>query len=211
MIVAGVDEVGRGPIAGPLLVVAAAFEIQGWDLESPPTCPVKGVRDSKAFGSRRSRESVALAIRATETFLGQGRGIVAAPDITERGMGWALKSSFARAISSLPVVPDLIFVDGNAGIPDWPGKQLFGPKGDSRWWPVSAASILAKVERDKWMDELDLTYPGYGWARNSGYGTKEHFEAIRTLGLTPVHRLNFVRSFQAKSREISNIDNSNVE
>lgn len=192
MIVAGVDEVGRGPIAGPLVVVAAAFEVDAWSEDSPPVCPVKNVKDSKAFSSRSKREQVAEAILGCPLLKGTGFGAVSAVDITSRGMSWALKSAFTRSVTSLPVVPDLVFVDGVVGIPGWAGKQMFGPKGDSRWWPVSAASIIAKVARDRWMEALDLSYPGYDWKKNSGYGTADHYARIAKLGLTPIHRTDFI-------------------
>jgi ribonuclease HII len=195
MIVAGVDEVGRGSIAGPLLVVCAAFEVSAWSASEPVPCPVPGVKDSKAFKNRSSRESVSTAILKESTFRGRGRGIISSADITARGMTWALRSAFLRAVQTLPAVPDLLLVDGNSKVEGWAGEQIWGPKGDSRWWPVSAASVLAKVERDGWMDAQDTIYPGYGFIRHSGYGTPEHFSAIATLGITPIHRANFVRSY----------------
>lgn len=203
MIVAGLDEVGRGSIAGPLLVVAAAFEIPEWrwanaDSRSYRTaetpCPTSGVKDSKAYSSRKRREDSAAAIETGEAFVGRGQGIVTSYDLTVRGMSWALQAAFARALTSLPIVPDLVLVDGDIHIPSWSGTQHCRPKADVHWWPVSAASVLAKVARDRWMETLDGSYPGYGWAVNAGYGTKDHFSAIRKNGITPVHRFNFIRS-----------------
>ncbi len=212
MIVAGLDEVGRGPIAGPLLVVAAAFSVDYWPVPccekhpagmpvtcsdpkcpiAPPPCPVPKVKDSKAYSDGKQRSVVATALLECPKFLGLGRGIVTSTDLSDRGMTWAINSAFERAVSSLPVIPDLILVDGEMGVPSWPGQQLWGSKGDNKWWPVAAASVLAKVERDGWMLKLSEIYPGYGWERNKGYGTKEHFEAIRALGTSPVHRLSFL-------------------
>lgn len=206
------DEVGRGPIAGPLLVVAAAFYVDFWPvpccerhpagvpktcteitcLGAPPLCPVKGVKDSKTYSNADKRTSVSSAIKACSTFVGRGQGIVTSTDISERGMGWAMRSAFERALFSLPVTPDLLLVDGEMGVTRWTGRQIWGPKGDSKWWPVAAASVLAKVERDRWMCKLATIYEGYGWERNKGYGTSEHFEAIRSKGTTPIHRLSFL-------------------
>lgn len=206
------DEVGRGPIAGPLLVVAAAFAVDFWPVpcceyhsagvpktckeptcqHAPPVCPVKGVKDSKAYSNSNKRKAVAAAIDSCSIFLGSGKGAVTSTDISERGMSWALRNAFERALFSLPVTPDLLLVDGEVGVAKWTGKQVWGPKGDSKWWPVSAASVLAKVERDSWMCKLAEIYKGYGWERNKGYGTSEHFEAIRNLGPTPIHRLSYL-------------------
>jgi ribonuclease HII len=197
------DEVGRGSIAGPLLVVAAAFEVDSWEWSgdaslgpahwTPKTpCPVAGVKDSKAFSSRTKRAAVAAAIKAEPSFKGQGRGVVSSVDITNRGMAWALKTAFLRALKSLPNVPNLVLVDGEVPARGWEGKQLCRPKADVKWWPVSAASVLAKVERDDWMVALARAYPGYGWEQNAGYGSPGHQAALRSKGTTPVHRLNFV-------------------
>ncbi len=199
MIIAGADEVGRGSIAGPLLVVAAAFSVDEIDGEVLPTCPIENVKDSKMFSSRAKRERVASAISKHPSFLGRGRGVVTSADITAYGMGWAIRMAFERAALYLPVVPDLIYVDGEAKISGWKGKQIWGPKGDMRWWPCAAASILAKVERDLWMTALDLEYPGYGWKDNSGYGTAKHFAAIHELGITPMHRAGFIQSHLNRS------------
>lgn len=190
MIVAGLDEVGRGSIAGPLLVVAAAFEIEAWEC----SCPIPGVKDSKAFSSRGARSKVFDLVEAYSSFKGKGRGAVSSSDITTWGMGKALNVAFLRATETLPCVPDLLLVDGSTLVSGWPGVQTCRLKADVVWWPVSAASILAKVERDHWMMELSKTYPGYGLEQNMGYGTPAHFDAIRRLGITPVHRSNFITS-----------------
>jgi ribonuclease HII len=212
IVVAGIDEVGRGSIAGPLLVVAAAFAVESWPdspcelhpaglpstcpdpfcLSAPPPSPVHGVKDSKSYSSAKRRESVAYELEESPQFRGKARGVVTSTLISERGMGWAIRSAFERAIRDLPVTPDLVLVDGEMPVPGWTGKQSWGPKGDIKWWPISAASVLAKVERDKWMQQLHQVHFGYGWDRNKGYGTPEHFKAVRMRGVTAVHRLSFV-------------------
>lgn len=200
VLVAGMDEVGRGSIAGPLLVVAAMFNVDDWAWDTSTRmkpsvpCPVPGVKDSKAFTSRTKREAVAEAIAAEKTLAGRGRGIVTSVDITKFGMAWAMANAFNRALASLPTKPDLVLVDGEVPVKGWSGKQFCMPKADVRWWPVSAASVLAKVERDNWMVALDRVYPGYGWEQNAGYGTPAHYDAIREHGITPVHRHSFVKS-----------------
>jgi ribonuclease HII len=199
VIVAGIDEVGRGSIAGPLLVVAAAFEISGLTNGELPPCGVQDVKDSKMFSSRSKRERVSVALEAFPEFLGRGRGVVTSADITVKGMSWAIRNAFYRAVLSLPVVPDILYVDGDSKVAGWSGPQEWGSKGDMRWWPCAAASILAKVERDRWMDSLSEKFPGYGWEKNSGYGTASHFTAIRSLGITPIHRMSFVQSHLNRS------------
>lgn len=176
------------------------FEVDQWAWETSTRlkpsvpCPVPGVKDSKAFTSRPRREAVAEAISAEKSLSGHGRGIVTSVDITKFGMAWAIASAFNRALASLPTIPDLVLVDGEVPVKGWKGKQFCTPKADVRWWPVSAASVLAKVERDKWMVALDRVYPGYGWEQNAGYGTPAHYDAIRERGITPVHRTSFVKS-----------------
>lgn len=205
MIVAGVDEVGRGSVAGPLLVVAAAFEVDTWKWDGdkngantenwlPRTpCPVPKVKDSKLYSSRRVREQAEALIIMEPSFRGRGRGAVSSIDITRYGMSWAWRRACEGALRTLPLVPDLVLMDGDVLI-GWTGRQYARPKADRWWWPVSAASVLAKTERDRWMVALDQHYPGYGFTDNSGYGTPAHRHALRALGTTPVHRLHFVRS-----------------
>lgn len=221
MLVAGMDEVGRGSIAGPLLVVAAAFEVSSWEWNeiSPHPekwtpkipCPVKGVKDSKAFSSRERRAEVSMALHREPSLKGIGRGVVSSVDITGRGMAWALRVAFLRALKSLPNIPDLVLVDGDVPARGWDGPQFCRPKADVYWWPVSAASVLAKVERDNWMVFLDRIYPGYGWDRNAGYGSPKHQSAIREKGTTPIHRLNFIHTGAKKTDEGSATDGATHE
>ena len=202
MLVAGLDEVGRGSIAGPLLVVAASFEVASWSWDgktwdkcrAATPCPVEGVKDSKAYSSRTRRAAVAALLDAEPSLVGKGLGVVTSRDIDRYGMGKAIHRAFLRALAGLPSVPDLLLVDGDTPIKPWTGKQHARPKADRDWWPVSAASVLAKVMRDGWMVNLDRTYPGYGWSENMGYGTPAHIAALQDLGVTPIHRAQFVRS-----------------
>ncbi len=182
-IVAGVDEVGRGPLAGP--VTAAAVILH------PDRIPA-GLNDSKALGAKR-REALLAEIE----------------DMAEIGIGWASVSeidainirnaaflAMRRAVEALQTVPDHVLVDGNACPPDLPCAASPLVKGDARSVSIAAASIVAKVARDKVMAELDAAHPGYGWATNAGYPTQAHRDALQHLGVTPHHRRSFAPVYQ---------------
>ncbi len=213
MLVAGVDEVGRGSVAGPLLVLAAMFRVETWtwqgEAEGQPMsswapaipCPVAGVKDSKAYSSREQRGRVAAALAKEPSLAGTGLGAVTSADINKNNMGWALRVAFERALTSLPERPDLVLVDGEVPVSSWTGPQICAPKADARWWPVSAASVIAKELRDSWMNKLDREFPGYGWADNKGYGTPAHMDAILRMGITPLHRVAFLRSWVTKQEQ----------
>ncbi len=175
---AGVDEVGRGPLVGP--VVAAAVILDA-------ARPVQGLVDSKAISARR-RESLDLAIR--ERALAFALGEATAAEIDELNIFHATHLAMRRAIDALPVVPGYLLVDGN----HLPGHHVPGQavvKGDARHPAISAASILAKVARDARMVVLDSHHPGYGFARHKGYPTREHLAALERLGVLPEHRRSF--------------------
>ncbi len=175
-LVCGVDEAGRGPLAGP--VVAAAVVVGD---ELP-----EGVKDSKLL-SPSQREELAKAIR--EKALAVGLGVVEVDEINSlRNILNAAMLAMKRALEALPLVPEIVLVDGTCtrGLPQ---GCVAIPKGDRICPPISAASIIAKVERDRMMVELDKKYPGYGLARHKGYPTKAHKEAILKLGPSPVHRI----------------------
>ncbi len=176
--VAGVDEVGVGALAGP--VVAAAVVL-------PKGLSVRGATDSKqlrpAYRSRLFPRIMGLA-------LGVGVGASSPGMIDRRGIRRALGVSMRRAIARLDERPDHIVVDGR------PLQTLGLPhnavvRGDAKVHVVGCASIVAKVWRDRLMRSLSRRYPGYGWERNSGYGTAAHLRAIKRLGLTPHHRVTF--------------------
>jgi ribonuclease HII len=200
MIIVGMDEVGRGPLAGPLLVAAAAFRVEkwGWDEEKDKPsekCPMPyGIKDSKQYGDLK-RELMYRKIKALPELAGIGYGAVSPEDIDRFGMAAALKHGFELALKRLPsdLAPDLLLVDGTSGVESWEGPQKFGPKGDARWWPVAAASILAKVTRDAWMVLLSQSYPMYGWASNKGYGARKHVAALHEHGVSPHHRRSFLK------------------
>ncbi len=175
---AGVDEVGRGSLAGP--VVAAAVIVD-------PECLLPGVDDSKAL-SATQREDLATAIRATA----KAAAVAAVPArvIDRVNILEATRMAMRRALLDLGARPNAALIDAVAldGLP-FPCLPLV--RGDTISYSVACASILAKVERDRMMLELDREFPYYGWAQNKGYGAPKHLAALAELGPTPVHRLTF--------------------
>ena len=176
-LVAGVDEVGRGPLAGD--VVAAAVILA----ETPPA----GVTDSKMLTPER-REALAERIRAEAVSWALGRATVA--EIEELNILQASLLAMRRAVEALSKKPTLVLVDGNR-LPKWPYEARAIVKGDLTEPSIGAASILAKVQRDADMLALHEHYPAYGFDRHKGYPTKAHLAALETAGISPVHRRSF--------------------
>jgi len=176
--IAGVDEAGRGPLAGP--VVAAAVILD-------PARPISGLADSKTLTPAR-RETLALQIQAQA--LAWALGTAGVEEIDRLNILQATLLAMCRAIEALPVYPELVLVDGNQS-PVLHCTVRTVVRGDATVPAISAASILAKVARDRTMAELDVIYPGYGFARHKGYPTVEHIQALGHLGATPEHRLSF--------------------
>jgi ribonuclease HII len=177
--VAGIDEVGRGPLAGPVYAAAVIL--------NPRKLP-KGVNDSKAMSEAR-RE--ALFDDIMQKALAIGIGMATVEEIDSINILQATMLAMTRAVDALALKPALALVDGNrvpAGLP-CPATPVI--KGDAKVLSIAAASIIAKVTRDRVMCELDLVHPGYDWARNKGYGTADHLEALERLGATPQHRTSF--------------------
>jgi ribonuclease HII len=175
---AGIDEAGRGPLAGPL--VASAVRLR------PGSAP-PGIADSKVLSDRRRRELTPLIMEASEAV---ATGIVDSREIDSLGMSAAVRLAFERAAAPLAGSTGLFLIDG------LPVRGLSFPAefvvdGDARSLSIAAASIIAKVARDDIMLEADLLYPGYGFAGHKGYGSRSHIEAIRRLGPCPIHRLSF--------------------
>ena len=177
-LLAGVDEAGRGPLAGD--VVAAAVILD-------PDRPVTGLRDSKKLSSSR-REALADDIRHKALSWSVARASVA--EIDELNILQASLLAMKRAVESLSVQPECVLVDGNH-LPRWDYDGQAVVKGDDQVPAIAAASILAKVLRDADMTALDAEYPGYGLARHKGYPTAAHLAALRRLGVTPQHRRSF--------------------
>lgn len=189
---AGVDEVGRGPLAGD--VVAAAVILD-------PECPIPGLADSKTLSQRR-REQLADRIRQHSLGWALGRSSVA--EIDTINILQASLQAMHRAVAALAIVPDLVLVDGNR-LPRWPYRAQAVIKGDSCCSAIAAASILAKVQRDAELVELEQRFPGYGFAQHKGYPTAAHLEALVRFGPTVVHRRSFapVRRIIAAGETVS--------
>lgn len=189
---AGVDEVGRGPLAGD--VVAAAVILD-------PERPIPGLADSKTLSQGRRQH---LAERIREQSLGWALGRSSVAEIDTINILQASLQAMHRAVAALAIVPDLVLVDGNR-LPLWPYRAQAVIKGDSRCAAISAASILAKVQRDAELVELEQRFPGYGFAQHKGYPTAAHLEALVRLGPTVVHRRSFapVRRIIAAGETVS--------
>jgi ribonuclease HII len=176
--VAGVDEAGRGCLAGPV-VAAAVILPKTWDLP--------GMTDSKQLSAKR-REILAGAIK--EQALYWALGVVWPPVIDTINILQSTKRAMLTAIERLGHIPDMVYIDGNQPVPtSLPQKSIVG--GDSSEPSIAAASIVAKTFRDRVMVSLERRYPGYGFARHKGYGTRAHLEALRRLGPSRMHRLTF--------------------
>ena len=177
--IAGVDEAGRGPLAGPVVVAAVILD---------PTRSIDGLADSKALSASR-REQLAIEIRAHT--LSFAICIVEADEIDRLNILGATMAGMSRAVAALSIRPVLALIDGNRVPKDLPCRGEAIVRGDATEAAISAASILAKTERDRIMCELDVIHPGYGFAKHKGYPTAAHVESLRRLGPCPQHRRSF--------------------
>jgi len=182
-IVCGTDEAGRGPLAGP--VVAAAVVL-------PEGLVIEGLDDSKKLTEKKREELYDII---TAQAIAYGIAMVSEEEIDEINILQATFLAMRRAVEALSVKPDFVLIDGNRepDLGDLPLKTIV--KGDSRSANIAAASILAKVTRDRYMTELDAVYPQYGFAIHKGYGTKKHYAALEEFGPCPPHRKTFLRTF----------------
>ncbi|MCW8855880.1 MAG: ribonuclease HII [Kangiella sp.] len=178
ILIAGVDEVGRGPLAGP--VVAAAVILD-------PANPITGLADSKKLTEKR-REALSLEIKEKALAWSIARAEV--EEIDRINILQASLLAMKRAVETLSHSPELALIDGNH-CPELDCRMEAIIKGDSKEPAISAASILAKVARDNEMVEMEQAYPGYGFAKHKGYPTQQHREAIVKLGITPIHRRSY--------------------
>jgi ribonuclease HII len=178
MHIAGLDEVGRGPMFGPVVAAAVIF---------PKACRLQGLNDSKQLNEKQRNEfdwiiraeAIAWAIAAVDV------------DTIDRiNIRRASLLAMRTAVEQLAVAPDYLLIDGCDTV-DWPCPQQAVVQGDATSFSVAAASVLAKVHRDRILVELDAVYPGYGLARHKGYCVAEHLEALRRLGPTPLHRKSY--------------------
>lgn len=177
-LVAGVDEAGRGPLAGPVVAAAVILDEQK---------PIKGLADSKQLTAAR-REKLYDAILANALCCSIGQA--SAEEIDQLNILQATMLAMRRAVEGLRLLPHKVLVDGNR-IPELRVRAEAIVQGDATVAAISAASIVAKVTRDRWCCEIEQLYPGYGFERHKGYGTAEHLQALRTLGATPYHRRSF--------------------
>lgn len=186
---AGCDEVGRGPLAGD--VVAAAVILD-------PENPIAGLDDSKKL-TEKKREQLFVEIQLKAKSWCIARASVA--EIDKINILQASLLAMTRAVQGLHIQPEHVLVDGNK-LPEWNYTAEAVVKGDSRVAAISAASILAKVTRDREMVALDKVYPGYGFADHKGYPTKVHMDALERLGITPIHRTSYA-PVRARIEQIS--------
>ncbi|MBA3836289.1 MAG: ribonuclease HII [Sphingomonas sp.] len=184
--IAGVDEAGRGPLAGPVVAAAVVLGSDG----------IEGLNDSKKL-SAAQRGRLAEAIRRA---CHVGVGIASVEEIDRLNILHATMLAMTRAVDALGCAPREVLVDGNR-LPDWrwSARAIIG--GDASEPCISAASIIAKVTRDAIMVAADAAHPGYGWASNKGYGSAAHLAALATLGPTPLHRRSFAPVARALERQ----------
>ena len=190
--ICGVDEAGRGPLAGP---VCATAVILPRDLQIP------GLTDSKKLTDKKRRELFPVI---QEQAVAYGIGLASEQEIDEINILQATFLAMRRALDQLSVRPDLALIDGNRDhgktyAITCPHELLI--KGDSRSANIAAASILAKVSRDRYMEELAKQYPAYSFERHKGYGTRVHYQALDTYGPCPEHRRSFLKKWEAQRHE----------
>ena len=177
--IAGVDEAGRGPLAGPVVIAAVILD---------PLRPIEGLADSKVLSAAR-REELAIEIRCR--VLAFAICAVEADEIDRLNILGATLTGMSRAVAALAIRPTLALIDGNRVPKDLPCRGRAIVRGDASEAAISAASILAKTERDRIMCALDLIHPGYGFFAHKGYPTPEHFASLQRLGPCPQHRRSF--------------------
>lgn len=181
-VICGIDEAGRGPLAGPVVAGAVVF---------PADTDITGINDSKKLTEKKREELYDLIM---EKAVSVGIGMASPQRIDEINILQATYEAMREAISKLSVTPDLLLNDA-VTIPELPMKQVAIVKGDAKSVSIGAASIIAKVTRDRLMYEYDKVMPEYGFAKHKGYGTKEHIEAIKKYGPSPIHRTTFIKNF----------------
>ncbi len=178
-LIAGVDEVGRGPLAGPVCAAAVIL---------PVGLEIEGVNDSKKL-TEKKRELLYDVI--AEKAVAWSVSFIDPEVIDEINIRQATHLAMERAVCELVKQPDFLLVDGNDKIP-FPVPSAYIVKGDAKSLSIAAASIMAKVTRDRYMVEMSQEYPEYGFEKHKGYGTAVHMDAIRKYGLTPLHRRSFI-------------------
>ncbi len=178
-VVCGIDEVGRGPLAGPVVTAAVVL---------PDGYSLPGLTDSKKLTAHK-REQLYEQLMEDSSVL-KAIGAASVEEIDRLNILRATHLAMARAAQNLPQQPDFCLIDG-LPVPGFPFPSRSIVKGDAKCLSIAAASVLAKVHRDRLMRELHALFPQYGWNHNAGYGTREHLLAIQTYGITPHHRRSF--------------------
>lgn len=181
--ICGIDEAGRGPLAGPVVVASVIM---------PKDSMIEWVNDSKKVSEKRREE---LYERIKEESISYGIGIVDEKVIDEINILNATKKGLTDSLRELKVRPDLILVDALKGIDTLQIPYMSIIKGDAKCYSISCASILAKVTRDRIMRKYDEIYPEYGFEKHKGYGTSAHIAKIREIGPCPIHRNTFIKNF----------------
>ena len=198
--IAGIDEVGRGPLAGPVVACAVVIKLEGKDIypclqEKEKNIHIKrgrifdGLRDSKQL-SERQREKF-YKILTNDSQVHYGIGIVSEKIIDKINILQATFLAMKKAVENLKVKPDFLLIDGKWTLENYPVSQTAIPKGDQNIFSIAAASIIAKVTRDKMLVQLHQKYPQYGFKKHKGYGTKLHLEMLKKYGPCEIHRKSF--------------------
>lgn len=182
--ICGIDEVGRGPLAGPVVACAVIL---------PKDCRILYINDSKQLSAKKREE---LYEEIMEKAIAVGIGMASPARIDEINILQATFEAMREAIEGLEVRPDLLLNDA-VTIPQVEIRQVPIIKGDAKSMSIAAASIVAKVTRDRLMEEYETLLPGYGFASNKGYGSSQHINALKELGATPIHRRSFIKNFIA--------------
>ena len=180
--ICGIDEVGRGPLAGPVMTAAVIL---------PKDCRILYINDSKKLSEKRREE---LYAEIMEKAVSVGIGYASHERIDEINILQATYEAMRMAVSKLSIQPDLLLVDA-VHIPELSCRQVSIIKGDARSQSIAAASIVAKVTRDRLMTAFDACFPEYGFAANKGYGTAAHIQALKSAGPSPIHRRTFIIKF----------------
>ena len=181
-VICGVDEAGRGPLAGPVYAAAVIL---------PPNLEIPGLTDSKKLSDKKRRELFPVI---QEQAVAYGIGSASEQEIDEINILQATFLAMRRALAQLTVTPDLVLIDGNRETDfGLPVKTVV--KGDSLSANIAAASVLAKVSRDDWMLEMAKQYPQFGFEIHKGYPTRAHYDALRAHGPCPIHRMSFLKKF----------------
>ena len=182
--ICGIDEAGRGPLAGPVVVASVIMK---------PDSFIEGVNDSKKVSEKKREKLYDLIIKDSISY---GLGIINQNEIDEINILQATKKGLTESLKELNVRPNKIIVDALHDMDTLDIPYISIIKGDAKCYSIACASILAKVTRDRIMREWDEVYPVYGFAKHKGYGTAKHIQAIREYGLCPIHRKTFTKNFK---------------